>query len=95
MLVEDQPIAAGSIKQCDITMITTTLVAALFSLGLTLFILWTNPYRFSNQIFALVLVIPPRLAEPGELPERSRMSAGTSPRAPDDASRSSGTAAGG
>jgi signal transduction histidine kinase len=38
-------------------MTTLTLVAALFSLALTLFVVWANPYRFSNQVFALVLFI--------------------------------------
>ena len=38
-------------------MTTITLVAALFSLALTLFVVWANPYRFSNQVFALVLLI--------------------------------------
>jgi signal transduction histidine kinase len=38
-------------------MITITFVAALFSLALTLFVLWVNPYRFSNQVFALVLLV--------------------------------------
>ncbi len=38
-------------------MTTLTLVAALFSFGLTIGVLWINPYRFSNQVFALVTVI--------------------------------------
>jgi signal transduction histidine kinase len=38
-------------------MITLTLVAALFSFGLTIGVLWINPHRFSNQVFALVTVI--------------------------------------
>src|SRR5688572_28521397 len=38
-------------------MTTITLVAALFSLALTLFVVWANPYRFSNQVFALVLLV--------------------------------------
>ena len=38
-------------------MIDFTLYAALFSLVLTLFVLWVNPYRFSNQAFALVLLV--------------------------------------
>src|SRR6188768_4195148 len=38
-------------------MTTLTLIAALFSLALTLFVVWANPYRFSNQVFALVLII--------------------------------------
>src|SRR5688572_32273322 len=38
-------------------MTTVTLIAALFSLVLTLFVVWANPYRFSNQVFALVLLV--------------------------------------
>ena len=38
-------------------MTTITLIAALFSLALTLFVVWANPYRFSNQVFALVLLV--------------------------------------
>lgn len=38
-------------------MTTITLAAALFSLCLTLFVLWINPYRFSNQVFALILLV--------------------------------------
>ena len=36
------------------TMTTITLIAGLFSLALTLAVLWINPYRFSNQAFAVV-----------------------------------------
>ncbi len=32
----------------------TTLIAAIFSLALTLGVIWANPYRFSNWAFALV-----------------------------------------
>ncbi|MBL9211928.1 MAG: hypothetical protein JNL92_15830, partial [Opitutaceae bacterium] len=35
-------------------MATVTLIAALFSLGLTIAVLWVNPFRFSNQAFAIV-----------------------------------------
>src|SRR5687768_2545565 len=38
-------------------MTNITLVAALFSLALTLLVLCANPYRFSNQVFALVLIV--------------------------------------
>src|SRR5687768_17877906 len=38
-------------------MTTVTLIAAIFSLVLTLFVIWANPYRFSNQVFALVLLV--------------------------------------
>jgi signal transduction histidine kinase len=38
-------------------MTTITLVAALFSLALTFLVLWANPHRFSNQVFALVLLV--------------------------------------
>src|SRR5688500_16285026 len=38
-------------------MTTITLVAALISIDLTLFVVWANPYRFSNQVFAFVLLI--------------------------------------
>jgi signal transduction histidine kinase len=38
-------------------MTTVTIIAALFSLALTLFVVWINPYRFSNQAFALVLLV--------------------------------------
>jgi signal transduction histidine kinase len=38
-------------------MVTITLVAAIFSLGLTLAVLWVNPTRFSNQAFALVALV--------------------------------------
>jgi signal transduction histidine kinase len=34
-----------------------TLIAAIFSFGLTIGVLWINPHRFSNQVFALVTVI--------------------------------------
>lgn len=36
------------------TMANITLIAGLFSLALTFAVLWINPYRFSNQAFALV-----------------------------------------
>jgi signal transduction histidine kinase len=39
------------------SMTTITLVAALFSLALTFLVLWANPHRFSNQVFALVLLV--------------------------------------
>src|SRR5688572_6225194 len=38
-------------------MIILTLIAALFSLALTLAVLWANPHRFSNQAFALVSLV--------------------------------------
>ncbi len=38
-------------------MITITLIAAVFSLLLTLGVFWANPHRFSNQTFALVSLI--------------------------------------
>jgi signal transduction histidine kinase len=38
-------------------MITLTLVAALFSLALTMAALWANPRRFSNQAFAVVSLL--------------------------------------
>ncbi|MGH7959239.1 MAG: hypothetical protein ACREH8_19840, partial [Opitutaceae bacterium] len=38
-------------------MITITLIAALFSLALTFLVVWANPHRFSNQVFALVLLV--------------------------------------
>src|SRR5688572_8865471 len=38
-------------------MTSITLIAAVFSLGLTFLVLWANPYRFSNQVFALVLLV--------------------------------------
>ena len=38
-------------------MATITLIAALFSLGLTVAVLWINPFRFSNQAFALATLI--------------------------------------
>lgn len=39
------------------TMATITLLAALFSLALTIAVLWINPFRFSNQAFALVTLV--------------------------------------
>src|SRR4051812_47604181 len=36
---------------------TLTLFAAFFSVALTLGILWANPYRFSNQAFAVVTAV--------------------------------------
>ena len=39
------------------TMATITLIAGLFSLALTLAVLWINPYRFSNQAFALATLV--------------------------------------
>jgi len=39
------------------TMATITLLAALFSLALTIAVLWINPFRFSNQAFALVSLL--------------------------------------
>jgi signal transduction histidine kinase len=38
-------------------MITLTLIAAVFSLFLTLYILWVNPRRFSTQVFASLLIV--------------------------------------
>jgi signal transduction histidine kinase len=38
-------------------MTTLTLISALLSFGLTIGVLWINPHRFSNQVFALVTVI--------------------------------------
>lgn len=38
-------------------MTTLTLIAALFSFGLTVVVLWINPHRFSNQVFALVTLL--------------------------------------
>jgi signal transduction histidine kinase len=38
-------------------MITLTLIAALLSFGVTIGVLWVNPHRFSNQVFALVTLI--------------------------------------
>ena len=47
----------ASISGIPNTMTTITLVAALFSLGLIFLVLWANPHRFSNQIFAFVLLV--------------------------------------
>src|SRR5262245_7779722 len=38
-------------------MTTVTLIAALFSLALTLGVLWASPRRFSNQVYALITLI--------------------------------------
>lgn len=38
-------------------MLTITLIIALFSLLLTIGVLWANPYRFSNQAFALATLV--------------------------------------